>query len=68
MGLKSNTEATGLRVSGGGRGAFCRLRSCTVRSSGACRSENAGMSSVKHVRIVFVVRLRFPTEGQSASG
>jgi hypothetical protein len=32
------------------------------------RSENAGMSSVKHVRTVFAVCLRFPTEGQSASG
>ena len=67
-GLKLDTEATGLRVSGGGRGAFCRQRSRTVRSGGACRSENAGMSSVKHVRTVFAVSLRFPTEGQSASG
>ena len=30
--------------------------------------ENAGMSSVKHVRTMFTERLRFPTEGQSASG
>ena len=67
-GLKPDTEATGLRVSGGGRGAFCRRRSRTVRSGGACRSENAGMSNVKHVRTVFAVSLRFPTEGQSASG
>ncbi len=67
-GLKSDTEATDLRISGGGRGAFCRQRSRTVRSGGACRSENAGMSSVKHVRTVFAVSLRFPTEGQSASG
>ena len=67
-GLKSGTEATGRRASGGGRGAFCGQRSCTVRSSGARRSENAGMSSVKHVRTVFAVSPRFPTEGQSASG
>ena len=67
-GLKPDTEATNLRVSEGGRGAFCKLRSRTVRSGGACRSENAGMSSVKHVRTVFAVSLRFPTEGQSASG
>jgi hypothetical protein len=26
------------------------------------------MSSVKHVRTVFAVSLRFPTEGHSASG
>jgi hypothetical protein len=32
------------------------------------RSENAGMSSVKHVRTVFAESLRFPTPGQSASG
>jgi hypothetical protein len=40
----------------------------SARSVGACRSENAGMSSVKHVRTMFVEDLRFPTEGQSASG
>ena len=67
-GLKLGTEAADLRVSGDGRGAFCRRRSRTVRSGGACRSENAGMSSEKHVRTVFAVSLRFPTEGQSASG
>ena len=38
------------------------------RSAVAYRSENAGMSSVKHVRTMFAVSLRFPTEGQSASG
>ena len=37
-------------------------------SVGACGSENAGMSSEKHVRTMFVEDLRFPTEGQSASG
>jgi hypothetical protein len=49
--------------SGFGRGAFCQLRSQTVRTGGAGRSENAGMSSEKHVRNMFAVSLRFPTEG-----
>ena len=35
----------------------------TVRTVVAYRSENAGMSSVKHVRNMFPVNLRFPTEG-----
>ena len=35
----------------------------TVRTTVAYRSENAGMSSVKHVRNMFPVNLRFPTEG-----
>ena len=35
----------------------------TERSGGACRSENAGMSSEKHVRNMFAVNLRVPTEG-----
>jgi hypothetical protein len=39
-----------------------------VRTAGAGRSENAGMSSVKHVRSMFVEYLRFPMPGQSASG
>jgi hypothetical protein len=40
----------------------------TERTFVAYRSENAGMSSVKHVRNMFPVNLRFPTEGLSASG
>ena len=40
----------------------------TEKTVGADRSENAGMSSVKHVRTVFAVYLRFPMQGQSASG
>ena len=40
----------------------------TERTAGANGSENADMSSVKHVRTVFAVNLRFPTLGQSASG
>ena len=31
-------------------------------------SEDAGMSSEKHVRTMFAVSLRVPTQGQSASG
>ncbi len=33
------------------------------RTPVAYRSENAGMSSEKHVRNMFPVNLRFPTEG-----
>ena len=40
----------------------------TERISVAYRSENVGMSSVKHVKTMFPVNLRFPTEGKSASG
>ena len=39
-----------------------------VSVSGLPTSEDAGMSSEKHVRTMFAVSLRFPTEGQSASG
>ncbi len=48
-GLKSITEAMAYwRLnSGRGRGAFRRRRSCTVRSSEASGSENAGMSNDK---------------------
>jgi hypothetical protein len=35
----------------------------TGRTAAADRSENAGMSSEKHVRNMFPVNLRFPTEG-----
>jgi hypothetical protein len=37
--------------------------SVTVRTRAAYRSENAGMSSEKHVRNMFPENLRFPTEG-----
>jgi hypothetical protein len=41
----------------------------TVRTGGALRSENAGMSSEKRqVRIPSVESLRFPEEGSSAQG
>jgi hypothetical protein len=68
-GLKLATEATETCAKHRpGRGASCDRRSCTVRSSGGHRSENAGMSSVKYVRTVFAESPRVPTEGQSASG
>ena len=37
-----------------GRGAFYTRRRYTGRSIGAYRSENAGMSSEKHVRTMFI--------------
>ena len=37
-----------------GRGAFYERRRYTGRSTGANRRENAGMSSEKHVRTMFV--------------
>ena len=43
-------------------------RRCTVRSAGAHRSENAGMSSERQVRILSVKNPRFPGEGSSALG
>ena len=67
-GLKVPTEAMGRCFRIYGRGAYCKRRSRTARSGGACSSENAGMSSVKHVRTVFAVSPRVPTEGLSASG
>ena len=39
-----------------------------TRVIGGTRSEDAGMSSEKYVRTIFAENLRFPTEGQSASG
>jgi hypothetical protein len=39
-----------------------------VSSAGLSTSEDAGMSSEKCVRTTFAVSLRFPTQGQSASG
>ena len=68
-GLKSRTEARDClfrqTVVGERSGS---IEAVPARRSGATRSENAGMSSVKHVRTMFAVSLRFPTEGQSASG
>jgi hypothetical protein len=39
-----------------------------ARGVGAVGSENAGMSSENDVRTIVAESLRFPTEGQSASG
>ena len=43
-------------------------RSHTGRSGGLYRSENAGISSERKVRILPVEDLRFPEEGSSAQG
>ena len=51
-----------------GRGALNAGRSCTVRSSGAHGSENAGVSSEMQVRILHTDRPRIPGEGSSALG
>jgi len=64
-GLKHDTEAEDTKY---GRGAFRQRRRRPGRGVGADGSENAGMSSEKHVRTMFAESLRFPTEGQSASG
>ena len=39
-----------------------------MRTAGALRSENAGMSSERQVRILSAERLRFPGAGSSAQG
>ena len=39
-----------------------------MRTGGALRSENAGMSSERQVRILSAERLRFPGAGSSAQG
>jgi hypothetical protein len=39
-----------------------------VSEAGLSTSEDAGISSEKSVRTGFAVSLRFPTQGQSASG
>ena len=65
-GLKHTTEARDSENYS--RGAFLRQRRRLVKGVGASGSANAGMSSEKHVRTMFAESLRFPTEGQSASG
>ena len=68
-GLKSRTEARDCRVTTAVVGERSgSIEAVPVRRRGATRSENAGMSSEKHVRTMFAERLRVPTEGQSASG
>ena len=51
-----------------GRGAFYLLRSGTVRFGGADRSENAGMSSERPMRIRPAENPRFPPQCKSAEG
>ena len=51
-----------------GRGASYTDRSCTEKSSGLYRRENAGISSETEVRILSIENLRFPGEGSSAQG
>ena len=69
-GLKHNTEAEAcVKFTWHlGRGAFLKGRSCTERSSGLLRRENAGMSSEMKVRILQAEYLRFPGVGSSALG
>ncbi len=68
-GLKHHTEATDsdrdIAMVGERSVGETRL---TEKTAVAYRSENAGMSSEIHVRTMYPVNLRFPTEGQSASG
>ena len=67
-GAKSVTEASEVSLNLLGRGALSVHRSGTVRSRGAQRSENAGMSSEREVRILSAESLRIPEEGSSAQG
>jgi hypothetical protein len=61
----SLTPKPGMRMVGERRG---RDEGRAVSTTGRATSEDAGMSSEKHVRTMFTVSLRFPTQGQSASG
>ena len=51
-----------------GRRASYKGRSMSVSACGLYTSENAGMSSENHVRIMMAESLRFPEEGSSALG
>ena len=65
-GLKPNAEAARAEFefsNSDGRGAFHGRRRSSESTAGACGSENAGMSSVMHVRNVHTVCLRFPEQG-----
>ena len=44
------------------------MKAKSVRQTGLHTSEDAGMSSENKVRTLVAESLRFPTEGQSASG
>ena len=66
-GLKLGTETRDLRkqVVGERRASG---EGVLARDVGAGASEDAGISSENEVRTLIAERLRFPTEGQSASG
>ena len=64
-GAKSYTEAWD-DTKYHGRRAFCAGRSHSGSGGGLHRSENAGMSSEKYVRIILAENLRFLEEGSSA--
>jgi|SRR5450755_1137324 hypothetical protein len=73
--LKHRTEALDIQCAprggcenGYGRGAFCERRSQTVRTGGANRRANAGMSSEMGVRTTHTERLRVPGQRQSSQG
>ena len=51
-----------------GRRASYKGRSMSGSACGLYTSENAGMSSENHVRIMMAESLRFPEEGSSALG
>ena len=63
-GAKLYTEAWDVLIHG--RRAFCTGRSRSESGGGLYRSENAGMSSEKYVRIILAESLRFLEEGSSA--
>jgi hypothetical protein len=65
--LKHSTEAVDTFLMYG-RGAFCQLRSLTVRTGGADRSANAGMSSAISARTRYTESLRVPGHRQSSQG
>src|SRR5699024_12279915 len=62
------TETVGCSLWKSGRRAFCTQRSKIVRTYGAFRSDNAGMSNEKRVRLSFTESPRIPEEGSSAQG
>ena len=56
----------GIIITWRGRRASCVGRSRIERGGGQRKSENAGMSSEKYVRIILAENLRFLEEGSSA--
>ena len=65
-GAKHITEVANSYVCMSGRGAFQVRRRSIERTAGALRSENAGMSSARWVRIPSTVCLRVSGEGSSS--